>query len=349
LCLCGSFLLKAPECSPTNSERWLSGLGTADITENLACLAGADYNIDSMPSINPSAKRRLTTLDGTPASCLGLAAGPKQDPRCVRRAFVGGVNYFFFYGPGHTSFIKELAALVSRKREQIIVATGSGSRRIAGLRAARRKLTILLGIELIDVFFIEYVHPGDNPNVMFGKNGVLDELRQWKENGWVRFVGATAHDRSLARRLAADPRVDVLMHRYNMAHRKSAQEVFPAAAKARTPVVAFTATRWGTLLEPNADWLGPPLGESGGCQLDRPTEKTLRSPRPPTASDCYRFCLAHPAVHVVLTAPHSLGELEQNLDVLDLPPMSKQERVKWHRFGDLVYGAGKGAFETSWP
>ena len=238
-----------------------------------------------MQPLRRSANRRLTTLDGAPASSLGLAAGPKQDPRCVRRAFAGGINYFFFYGPGNTSFIEELASLARRKREQIIVATGSGSRRIAGLQAARRKMTALLGIELIDVFFIEYVHPGDDPDVMFGKNGVFDELRQWKKNGWIRFVGATAHDRSLARRLAADPRVDVLMHRFNMAHRKAAQEVFPAAAKARTPIVAFTATRWGTLLEPYADWPGPP----------------------PTASDCYRFCLSQPPVQVVLTAPRSLA------------------------------------------
>src|SRR5262249_29822893 len=139
--------------------------------------------IDSMQPRNASAKRRLTTIDGTPVSCLGLAAGPKQDARCVRRAFAGGINYFFFYGPGHRSFIEELAALVPRQREQIIVATGSGSRRVAGLRAARRKLTALLGIGVIDVFFIEYVHPGDNSNVMFGKNGVLDELSQWKESG----------------------------------------------------------------------------------------------------------------------------------------------------------------------
>jgi aryl-alcohol dehydrogenase-like predicted oxidoreductase len=280
-----------------------------------------------MQPIKPSPNRRLTTIYGTPASSLGLAAGLREVPRCVQRAFAGGINYFFFYGPGNTSFIEELAALVRRKREQIIVATGSGSRRIAGLRAARRKLTALLGVGLIDVFFIEYVHPGDNPDVMFGKNGVLDELRQWKESGWVRFVGTTAHDRSLARRLAADPRVDVLMHRFNMAHRKAAREVFPAAVKARTPIVAFTATRWGTLLEPNAGWPGPP----------------------PTASDCYRYCLAQPAVQVVLTAPRSLAELKQNLDVLRLPLMSKQQQGQWQRFGDLVYAGGKGAFETSWP
>jgi hypothetical protein len=35
--------------------------------------------------------------------------------------------------------------------------------------------------------------------------------------------------------LAADPRIDVLMHRFNMAHRKAAHEVFPAPAKAGTP------------------------------------------------------------------------------------------------------------------
>ncbi len=280
-----------------------------------------------MPSLNPSAHGRLTTLDGTPARCLGLAAGPKQDPRCVPRAFAGGINYFFFYGPGPTSFIHELATLARRQREQIFVTTGSGSRRITGLRAARRKLAALLGVEVIDVFFIEYVHPGDDPEELFGKNGVLDELTHWKENGEVRFVGATAHDRSLAQRLAVDPRVDVLMHRFNMAHRKAANEVFPAAVKARTPVVAFTATRWGTLLEPPADWSGPP----------------------PTASDCYRYCLAQSAVQVVLTAPRSLAQLEQNLDVLELPPMSQPQRRHWQRLGDLVYGSGKGAFETDWP
>jgi hypothetical protein len=69
---------------------------------------------------------------------------------------------------------------------------------------------------------------------------------------------------------------------------------------------------------------------------------------PPTASDCNRYCLSEPSLHVVLTAPRSLTELEQILDVLELPPMSKQKRGQWQRFGDLVYGAGKGAFETGW-
>jgi len=54
-------------------------------------------------------------------------------------------------------------------------------------------------------------------------------------------------------------------------------------------------------------------------------------------------------VHVVLTAPRSLAELKQNQDVLVLPPISNQERAQWERFGDRVYGAHKGTFETDWP
>src|SRR5215469_10964082 len=101
-----------------------------------------------MQPLNPSANRRLTTLDGTAASCLGLAAGPKQDPRCVRRAFAGGINYFFFYVPGNTSFIEELGALVRRKREQIMVAHRSGRRRTVGLGGGQCKPAALMGIEL---------------------------------------------------------------------------------------------------------------------------------------------------------------------------------------------------------
>ena len=275
----------------------------------------------------PLTERRIATLDGTPASCLGLAAGPKQDARCVKRALEAGINYFFFYGPGNVAFIAELAKLLRRHRERIIIATGSGSRRPDGLRAGRQKLMRLLGIDAIDVFFIEYVHPGDDAQTMFGKNGVLDELDRWKTSGAIRYVGATAHDRMLAQRLASDARVDVLMHRFNMAHRKAQQEVFPAAQKARTPVVAFTATRWGTLLEPNIHWPGSP----------------------PTAADCYRYCLKQPAVQIVLTAPRTLAELEQNIKVLDSPSMSRRECTQWERFGDLVYATGKGAFESDWP
>jgi aryl-alcohol dehydrogenase-like predicted oxidoreductase len=195
------------------------------------------------------------------------------------------------------------------------------------LRAARRRILAALRVDVLDVFFAEYIQPDDRIDDVFASGGVLDELCVWKTQGTIRYVGASVHDRTLARRLVQDPRIDVLMHRYNMAHRKATNDVFPAAIETQTPVVAFTATRWGTLLTHRTEWPGDP----------------------PSAADCYRYCLAHPAVKLVLTAPRSLNELDENLEVLDKPTMSKRDRVRWERFGDLVHGCGKDAFETRWP
>lgn len=272
------------------------------------------------------ASRRITNLAGGPASRLGLAAHPKQDARCVAKAGESGINFFFFYGPQPGAFGDALVPLVRRRREELIVASGSGSRKRGTLLAARRKILAGLGIETLDIFFAEYINPSDQPEAIFGAGGVLDELAQWKAEGVIRYAGATAHDRDLSRQLAADARVDVLMQRFNMGHRKAADAVFPSAIAAGTPVVAFTATRWRSLLDRPGGWTDPP----------------------PTAGDCYRFCLAEAAVELVLTAPRTVRELEENLAVLAAPALSDRERAHWKQFGDLVYGSGSEAFDNQW-
>jgi aryl-alcohol dehydrogenase-like predicted oxidoreductase len=120
------------------------------------------------------------------------------------------------------------------------------------------------------------------------------------------------------------------MQRYNMAHRKGAAEVFPWALRAQTPILAFTATRWGTLLEGHTEW----------------------PHNPPTAADCYRYCLAEEAVRCVLTAPRSLDQLDANVSVLTARVMNPEIRRRWERFGDILYhdGSSRGQnYETRWP
>lgn len=272
---------------------------------------------------------RISSINGTHTSSLGLAAYIEQDPKCARRAVESGINYFFFYGPGSKLFIKALRPVIEEHRDEIILASGSGARTARGLQAAHRKIAAVSGAEVLDIFFAEYINPGDKPEAVFGRGGILDELQKWMAEGLIRYVGASCHDRKLAKQLAKDTRVDILMHRFNMAHRKAADEVFPSAVSSKTPVVAFTATRWGTLLEGNADWSG----------------------KPPSAAECYQYCLAHPAVHVVLTAAKSVQELNQNVSILKLPPMTDECRSKWERFGDIVYerGGSTTAYESKWP
>jgi predicted aldo/keto reductase-like oxidoreductase len=81
--------------------------------------------------------------------------------------------------------------------------------------------------------------------------------------------------------------------------------------------VAFTATRWGKLLNPAK----MPPGET-----------------PPTAADCYRFVLSHTAVDVCMSGAKTVEQMRQNLSVIDAGPMTEAEIERMRRIGDFVYG-----------
>src|SRR3954454_1547313 len=100
---------------------------------------------------------RISSINGTFASSLGLAAYPDQDPDCVSRAFESGINFFFFYSPGSKAFIKALKPLIKENRDEIILACGSGSRTAGRLRTARRKIVTIADVEVLDIFFAEYI------------------------------------------------------------------------------------------------------------------------------------------------------------------------------------------------
>ncbi|HXH28819.1 MAG TPA: aldo/keto reductase, partial [Candidatus Polarisedimenticolia bacterium] len=246
---------------------------------------------------------------------------------CVLQARARGVNLFYFYDLVEKPLFDGLAHLVRRARRSILIASGSERRGREALRADLEATQRRLSVGCLDVFFTQYVTPTESLPDVFGRRGSIDTLVEAKREGAIRYVGASAHNRALAIRLIDDPRVDVVMHRFNMAHRKAAADVLPAARRAGKPLWAFTATRWSSLLEGHPAWNGPA----------------------PSAADCYRFCLAHPGVQAVVIAPLSLKELRADLGVLRRPPMGDPERRRWERYGDLVYGDGRDPFDTAWP
>ena len=269
----------------------------------------------------------LTTLLNKPVQPIGLAGNPNMEEGCVTTAYDAGINYFFFYNQSYPVLINELKPLLYDNRESIVVATGSESRNLETLRAYFDQIRRQLEVDTVDVFYAEYVAPGDDMETLLGTGGVFDELHRWKAEGLIRYVGATAHNRPMAVELVESGRIDVLMHRYNMAHRGAEEQVLPAALNAEVPVVAFTCTRWGSLLTGHQDWDGPV----------------------PTAANCYQYVLHHPAVHMALTAPATRAQLEENLIALKGTEHPSQNLPLWEAYGKLVYGDGTDAFETQWP
>jgi len=265
----------------------------------------------------------ILRADGLPVWLLGLGGTTETRASTVDRAFRLWIDYFFAYTLKFEGLVAGMSGLARNHREEVVIATGSEERHRGKLRESLESALHSLETGFIDIFYLEYVAPADSAS---DHEEALGEVLRWKQEGLIRYLGVSAHDRSLATALCENDAVDVLMHRYNMAHRKSESAVLPRDRGADTPVVTFTCTRWESLLRGHPDWDGAT----------------------PTAGDCYRFALSHEAVRLALTAPANATELEENVKSVNTI-MSASERENWSRYGDLHYGDGTDAFETRWP
>ena len=169
----------------------------------------------------------------------------------------------------------------------------------------------MLGTDYIDVLQLYWV--GVSSALSEANLEVLSRLR---EEGKVRAIGVSIHDRKRAGSLAEDSVLDLLMIRYNAAHPGAERDVFPHRQEAKPTVLAYTATAWRRLLKRPKGWDGELM----------------------TAGDCYRFQLSSPHVDVALTAPASRAEVDQNLDAIAKGPLSADEATWMRAFGKAVHG-----------
>ena len=242
--------------------------------------------------------RRVELGGGCPPVLrLGLATrgNTRLSADDVAYAVDRGVNYLNWCG--YDDGIARALRVKRIERGSVAVAMQLDARDAAGARRELEEAFRTLGTERIDVVTFYYVERKSEWEQIAATDGALRALEQAKQHGRVGLIGLTTHQRKLAAELAEETKLDLLMVRYNAAHRGAEQDVFPVTPRVGIPVVVYTAQRWGALRR---------------ATPDDPAEFT-----PPAAIEWYRFALAHPAVSVVLMAPNGRRELEENLKLLD--------------------------------
>jgi aryl-alcohol dehydrogenase-like predicted oxidoreductase len=241
---------------------------------------------------------------------LGLSGTYNLDEAGCREA-LERVQYVF-WSPRMNGLTRALRAALARDRERYVISAGpllgytAGAVRRAAVAALRT-----LGVEYLDVFQVYWLG-----KMSFFTGAVQEALQKLREEGKVRLLGASTHDRPRAGKLAEESILDLLMIRYNAAHPGAEQDIFPCLARRRPAMVAYTATAWRRLLRAPSGWKGPV----------------------PTAGDCYRFCLTSPHIDVVLSGPRSVEELRENLAALEKGPLSAEEMRFMRDFGRAVHG-----------
>jgi predicted aldo/keto reductase-like oxidoreductase len=262
---------------------------------------------------------RFTELGALGRVCrVGLATrgDTRLDPPDVLEAVRRGVDYLNWcgYADGMSAAVRQLGA----RRGDVRVAVQLESRDAAGARKEIDAFLGELGTTYVDVVAYYYVEHPEEWEEIHARGGAAEAVEAARGEGKVRAVGATTHQRALAARMVRERRLDLLMVRYNAAHRGAEEEVFPVADEHGTPVVAYTCLRWGALLRPT------PVDPAGFV--------------PPRAPQWYRFVLCHPAVSVALMAPNGRAELEEDLTILDAwRGLSASEHAALREHGDRVH------------
>lgn len=248
---------------------------------------------------------------GLTTSALGLGSSPGLPGKDVERAFERGVNFFLWGSLRRRDFARGLANLAKRHRPEMVVAVQSYTRWPSLMEWSVDRALRTMRTDYVDVLCLAWWN-GPPPA------RIVDAALALRDKGKVRKLMISCHHRPTFEGFIADSRIDALMIRYNAAHPGAEREVFPHLAKRRPATVAFTATRWGTLLDPRY----VPAGEA--------------TPRP---SDCYRFALTSPHVDVCLSAPKDAAQLDEALAALERGPLDADELAWMRRVGVAVRGA----------
>lgn len=262
---------------------------------------------------------------GKPVCRLGLASrgwpASAITADDVLHAIERGVNFLNWPGeadePGGADAMSAAIASLGSRRDSVVVSVQFGARTAADAAAELRSILSTLKTDQIDVLTFYYVEKAAEWRTLIGPGGALEYCRAAMDDGVIRRLGITSHQRPLAAEIARSGLIDVLMIRYNAAHRGAEREVFPVSDAIGLPVIAYTALRWGALLQPTPD--DPP-----GFRV-------------PTAPDWYRFALQSPSVSVVLAAPASRSELDEDLAVLYASaPLDPPEYARLAGHGERV-------------
>jgi predicted aldo/keto reductase-like oxidoreductase len=253
---------------------------------------------------------RMLGKTGLKVGRLGVASSYGAPAKGFEEAFDKGCNYFY-WGSLRKSGMCEAIRNICRegKRDDLVIVIQSYSRSGFLMETFYHRALKRLAIDHGDVLLLGWYN--NKPPWR-----ILERALAMKAKGMFRFLAISSHNRRLFPKLVSEDLFDIFHIRYNAAHRGAETATFPYLQRQDIPgIVSYTATRWGNLLEQKK----MPPGESA-----------------PSASDCYRFALSHPAVDICMTGPKNLEQMREALRTLDRGPLGEEELERMRKIGDYI-------------
>ena len=223
-------------------------------------------------------------------------------------AFERGIDHFF-WERNYGSFNRFILRLSPSDRTRLRMICGTFEAEPKKIAKDIDNALRILKLDCLDVFLLFWARS----TLRFSEE-VLSLLESSITSGKIRQFGLSTHQWQLA-----SDQIDLdwspVMVRHNLAHRSAESVVFPKAALHKTRIFSFNTTCYGRLIK-----AGVP------------------------AKDCIRYSLHQPEIDLILTAPATAEQLDENLSALDAPELTASEIASWQKIGDTVYRTNKAFY-----
>jgi predicted aldo/keto reductase-like oxidoreductase len=206
--------------------------------------------------------------------------GEQQAVKVIRRALDGGLNWIDTANDYGNSEERIGKAIKKYPRSDVLVFTKGTGRDPKALREQIELSLERLQTDYIDLYQFHIVPDEETWRSMLD-NGAFDLVREYREKGRIRHIGASAHSRDAARVVIEHPEIEVLQFPFNFIVEDQGRELVDAC---RAKDIGFIAMK--------------PLG--GGALQD--------------ASACIRYLLAVPGI----AADPGFEHIEEVEEVLSL-------------------------------
>ncbi|MEN6473608.1 MAG: aldo/keto reductase [Syntrophaceae bacterium] len=233
----------------------------------------------------------------------------------IRAAHAGGINLFDTapaYGESERILGEALAgcgdAYVATKVSIPLNPDGTPIRGAQLKQTVRQSIRNSLKRLRRDVLDIVQIHNATQAVVAQGE--MAETLLEAREDGLIRFLGASVYTVPEALDVIAAGCFDTLQIAYSLLDRRMASTVFPAAELAGVGIISRSGLLKG-VLSAKAQWLPPEL--STLRTASEKVRKIIGEDWDGLPAAAIRFCLSTPAVGTVLVGLRTGHELEQAL------------------------------------
>ncbi|MGG1517783.1 aldo/keto reductase [Paenibacillus oryzisoli] len=268
--------------------------------------------------------------------CMSLGTDQRQAIGLIHAALERGVNFIDTADLYDDGLNEETigAAIRGRRRDEFILATKVGNRRIPGregwvwdaskayILAAVKESLKRLGTEYIDLY---QLHGGtlDDPI-----DETIEAFEQLKREGIIRYYGISSIRPNVIREYASRSSIASVMSQYSLLDRRPEEAVLSQLADhsismiARGPVAKgiLSSSGYQRLEKGYLDYTEQSLGVLYP-QLREFANASNRS----LSQLAIRYALSHPAVAVAIPGASSLYQLLANIDAAEAAPLTEDE------------------------